>query len=96
MIQQRTRPTDIITRFGGEELVILMPHTNIQNARVIAERIRFEFANCQIEPLDKAVTVSIGVAELAKNEQAESLLHRVDKALYEAKNAGRNRVIVAH
>jgi two-component system, cell cycle response regulator len=96
MIQQRTRPTDIITRFGGEELVILMPHTNIQNAYTIAERIRFEFANCQIEPLEKAVTVSIGVVELAKNEQAESLLHRVDKALYEAKNAGRNRVIVAH
>lgn len=95
MIQQRTRPTDIITRFGGEELVIVMPHTHIQNACVIAERIRFEFANCQIEPLEKAVTVSIGVAELAENEGAESLLYRVDTALYEAKNSGRNRVIAA-
>lgn len=95
MIQQNIRPTDIITRFGGEELVILMPHTNIQNACAIAERIRFEFANCQIEPLDKAVTVSIGVAELAENERAESLLYRVDTALYEAKNLGRNRVIAA-
>jgi two-component system cell cycle response regulator len=89
------RNTDILARYGGEEFVILLPETNLQVAKAVAERLRREIAQ-EIIPTEKGdlnVTVSIGVAE--NNELSptlETLIARADQAMYIAKHKGRNRV----
>lgn len=92
ILHSQMRPTDIVTRFGGEEFVLLTPDTGIDSAMEAAERIRALIASASIEPLHAPVTASFGVAELQPGEQATSLLKRIDNALYAAKQAGRNRV----
>ena len=91
-----SRTTDIVARFGGEEFVVLMPHTNLDQAAAKAERLRIALAQEILEPLGQPVTASFGVAELIDGESAQALLSRVDKAMYEAKTSGRNRVAVDH
>lgn len=93
LLRSRTRATDVITRFGGEEFIVLMPHTAIAQAIEVAERIRVSFAAMRIAPVTEPITVSCGVAQLVAGATGESLLKRIDRALYEAKNAGRNRVV---
>ncbi len=95
LLRRQMRPMDIVTRFGGEEFVALLPHTRLEQALIVAERIRTAFASMTIAPLPTAVTVSLGVAEVAPDETGDALQRRVDKALYEAKSAGRNRVVAA-
>jgi two-component system cell cycle response regulator len=94
LLHQNTRKNDIVGRIGGEEFVVLMPHTDIEHAVAAAERLREALASVRVEPLPDPVTVSIGVAELASGERGETLLNRIDKALYEAKRLGRNRVVL--
>lgn len=88
------RPTDLVARYGGEEFVIVLPQTATTAAMAWAERIREKMAAEHIAPLQRPVTVSFGVARLEKSETAESLLARADHALYAAKHAGRNRVVL--
>jgi len=84
------RAGDLLTRFGGEEFVILLPHVEAPRAQEIAERLREEVARS--EP---RITVSIGVSEIREGDpHFEAALKRADDALYEAKRAGRNRVVV--
>jgi len=92
LLRRQTRGTDIVARFGGEEFVVLMPHTDLEHAVDSAERIREALESARFEPVPGPITVSMGVAELAADEPGEALLRRADKALYEAKQAGRNRV----
>ena len=92
------RPKDFFARFGGEEFVIILPNTNSANGAAIAESIRvtveahtFVFAGKRIP-----VTTSIGVTELDSGVSSpDTLMKHADKALYSAKNAGRNRVVVS-
>jgi len=93
LLGEQTRPTDIVTRFGGEEFVVLMPHTDLVRAVGIAERIRATLSAAAIDPLPAPITGSFGVAQLAAGEQGDGLLRRADKALYLAKRSGRNRVV---
>lgn len=95
LLRRTTRLTDIVTRFGGEEFVVLMPHTDLPQAVQVAERVRCALAAQPIEPLPEAVTVSFGVATWAEGENGEALLQRADAAMYQAKQAGRNRVTAA-
>lgn len=90
------RPTDVVARIGGEEFVVLMPHTEISKAAATAERLRAYLAGRLVGPLKEPVTVSIGVAQLEKREDCESLLRRADRALYHAKRSGRNNVAAAN
>ncbi|MEN6459011.1 MAG: GGDEF domain-containing protein [Thermoguttaceae bacterium] len=80
------RETDMVGRYGGEEFVIVMPQTDLAGACVFADRLRAEVA----ERL--SVTVSGGVAAALECDTPETLLGRVDAALYAAKTAGRNRI----
>ena len=95
MLQAYTRPTDIVARFGGEEFIVLMPNTSLSQATLKAEQFRAALAVQTIEPLTETVTSSFGVAELFRDEEGSSFLGRVDAALYQAKEAGRNRVVAA-
>jgi diguanylate cyclase (GGDEF)-like protein/PAS domain S-box-containing protein len=97
--RQTLREVDIIGRIGGEEFVILLPETNLAEATEVAERLRDSIAKSKV-PLESGLplhfTVSIGVTSLiSKHDNLDVLLNRADKALYEAKENGRNRVCVA-
>lgn len=94
VIAANIRHVDRAGRIGGEEFVILMPDTTSEMARTVGERLRTAIANAEIryasgEPL----TASIGVAVAAISDTVDSLLARADRALYQAKAQGRNRVI---
>ncbi len=98
-IQNSVRSTDLATRPGGEEFIVIMPNTSLVTAEHIAERTRERIEEepfmISAEPGKVNCTVSIGVSDLKKGEtQGKSLLKRADEALYEAKNTGRNRVVV--
>jgi diguanylate cyclase (GGDEF)-like protein/PAS domain S-box-containing protein len=93
------REIDIIGRYGGEEFVVLLPETDSLRALEAAERLRHALAEADV-PLAGGdllrFTVSIGVTNLAATDaDLDSVLKRVDKGLYEAKNSGRNRVCVS-
>jgi len=87
------RKSDLFGRVGGEEFMILLPHTDITTAIEIAERIRDFVFQQPIEPIG-TVTVSLGVVQYTNQENLESLIKRSDIALYKAKEAGRNWVEV--
>ncbi len=101
-IRSQLRASDVATRYGGEEFALLLPQTNINEALLLAERIRMEVANNPIQLDDGqtlALTVSIGVSEtlpmLGKSchqEVGVHLLNSADQALYLAKSNGRNRI----
>lgn len=83
-------------RYGGEEFVVLVPDISSDKAMIIAERIRLEFAKEEFMPLNNhkvSVTLSIGITDLMAGDTLESLFERADKALYYAKERGRNRIV---
>lgn len=89
------RADDTAARYGGEELVVLLPETDLRGAAVIAERLRNEIASRKVcyRDISLHVTVSIGCAELcAKDADADALFQRADRQVYVAKDDGRNRV----
>jgi diguanylate cyclase (GGDEF)-like protein len=90
------RTEDIFARIGGEEFVALLPMTALQGAYIVAERVRNAISEIVIDtrsgPL--SFTASIGLVEVADGESLEQALKRSDIALYEAKHAGRNRVVM--
>ncbi len=91
-IASTVRRSDLLFRFGGEEFVVLASHTAEAGAMLLAERIRENVAAVHsIRGRDLGVTVSVGVAKLRDEEDAEAFFARADQALYAAKNAGRNR-----
>ena len=91
------RTEDIIGRLGGEEFAIILPDTCIEEARMVAERIRLAVQTAQPENGAElpAMTVSIGMTAARRDDDMDSLLKRADAALYEAKKKGRNRVTTA-
>ena len=96
-VRAQSRASDLIARYGGEEFCVLLPEAAQQQALLIAERIRQQFSQVTV-PAGRAqlgTTVSIGVAEIAAGETVEAALQRADQALYAAKHAGRNRVVLA-
>jgi diguanylate cyclase (GGDEF)-like protein len=88
------RKQDVCCRYGGDEFIVLLPDANASEAENVAERIRKELEasifNLGMHHLK--MTLSVGIASLQPEDNLESLLERADKALYEAKNAGRNRI----
>lgn len=90
-IQRLMRKSDTFARWGGEEFVILMTHTNLEGALMASEKIRKEAENIYHMGVGK-VTISIGVAERQKDETLDSWFKRADRALYRAKKEGRNRI----
>lgn len=97
ILNEELRAEDLPARFGGEEFVVVLPETGVADALEAAERIRAAVAAAREElPTGELqVTVSGGLAGLAWTETLEDLLVNADRALYEAKAAGRNRITVA-
>ena len=98
VLARNLRPTDLVARFGGEEFVILFPDTDLEHALIAGERVRSAVER-EVLTLDEralpGVTISMGVAQLASGQTVPELLKAADTAMYEAKHAGRNRVVAA-
>lgn len=95
LIRKQTRECDICFRYGGEEFLILLPNTTIEEAYQIAERIR-KTAEETSSPIGKAVTISIGVGNMPNTASHHNeLFNLIDQALYRAKGNGRNQTVKA-
>lgn len=102
-IKLQLRDYDVAGRYGGEEFVIMLPYTRLEEAKIVAERLRKAVENTQIDitkvnpdAKDKKinVTISLGVYEYHKEDYEKTLIRNADKALYIAKETGRNKVAV--
>lgn len=91
LIGKNIRDADTLGRWGGEEFIIIAPETNIDKSFQLANKLRKIISQYNFIK-DKKVTVSIGLAEYEKNYSIDEIISRADKALYKAKNNGRNRV----
>lgn len=96
-LSNRTRKTDFVARYGGEEFVIIMPETNLKDAIPVMEKTRDMVSKLPFHFRDERVqiTMSFGVAPFQDKETPEEIFELADKALYKAKENGRNRVEVA-
>ncbi len=94
-VQRRIRESDSFGRYGGEEFLLMLPETTLEEALVLAERVRVSIQNLVFPDIATAlaVTVSIGVAEFRFGESIGQTVARADEALYVAKSSGRNRTI---
>ena len=93
-IRTSLRTSDSLTRWGGEEFVVLCPNTTLSTASLLAERLRNKIAGVSFPEVEQ-VTVSVGVAECVSGESWEQWFKRADEALYRAKTGGRNQVQIA-
>ena len=97
VIKAQLRESDIPARYGGEEFAVLLPYTHIDEAKIVGERLRkaVEETTVSLDNLNINVTISMGLAEFRQDESGEELFAQADKALYKAKESGRNRVVCA-
>jgi diguanylate cyclase (GGDEF)-like protein len=97
-IRQALRTTDILGRYGGEEFVVLMPETNLANGHKIAERLLHMVRELRIgsDKTEFGFTISVGLAEQSQiqAQTLDELIDQADKALYTAKQSGRNQVVI--
>lgn len=95
-ISKILRKSDILGRYGGEEFIVTLPNTKLDNAKTIAEKInKYIYDNHYVnETYDLQLSVSVGIAQIKKETNLTDLIHKTDEALYKAKNYGRNRVVV--
>ncbi|NOQ70045.1 MAG: diguanylate cyclase [Gammaproteobacteria bacterium] len=98
-IRKPLRPNDLVARFGGEEFVVLLPETTIENAKVIAERLRKNVSKADMGALDEkklpGITVSLGIATRQPGYSLDMMIASADVAMYHAKRNGKNCVEVA-
>jgi len=97
ILKSNVREHDLVSRYGGEEFLILLPETNLEHAAIIAEKLRVKIMNHQLViPPNKtlSITASFGVANYQKGvTDWKQIVKTADRALYQAKNTGRNRVV---
>ena len=93
IVRENIRKIDYFVRWGGEEFMIISSETNLNEAYVLAERIRETIESYIFEDNGK-VTISLGVTEFKENDTEDNLIKRADGAMYEAKKKGRNQVEV--
>lgn len=98
VIQSTIRETDYAFRIGGEEFLILLVNTTKRGAKILSERLRQNIENPTIPEKNNSlpqITASLGVANFNLGETQQSFISRADKAMYEAKSKGKNKVIIA-
>ena len=94
VFRRTTRAVDCVARYGGEEFVVMLLECNLATATIVAERVRSRIAEQDLG--EGRLTVSIGLAEYPEGgDTPEELIGTADAAMYQAKSAGRNQVVVA-
>ena len=87
LLRLLTRPTDIAARFDGEQFVVLMPHSSVDQAGVVARRIDAALSSQKIDPLEGPVAATFGIAQFSNGEEAEAFLKRLENAVTRAKKS---------
>ncbi len=96
VLRQAAREVDHVARLGGEEFCLLLPHTDLAGATHLAQRVHEAVRRETWSEFGRGITVSVGVAvALSADEPPQAVLERADQALYRAKHAGRDRVVLA-
>ena len=95
-VRNNLRETDFLARYGGEEFAIVMPETCLSDGLVAVEKLRKDVSQSQFhyQGAGVAITVSVGLAEMHEDDNPETLFQRADRALYKAKDSGRDRTCV--
>lgn len=86
------RKEDVAARFGGEEFILMLPGTDLEQVAIMAERLRTQMENVTFSTSQSRVTASFGITQYRPDDTFETLINRVDDALYAAKKAGKNQV----
>ncbi|NOR72187.1 MAG: diguanylate cyclase [Methylomarinum sp.] len=96
LLSNHCRETDFVSRFGGEEFTMLLSDTDVQSALLAADKLRNVIEKTAFNSNGKkiSITISCGITQFTKDDTGESAFNRADKALYEAKNNGRNQCVV--
>jgi two-component system cell cycle response regulator len=98
ILSQNTRAIDLLARYGGEEFALLLSNISLEEATIIADRLRMNVEQLQIKIPDSSEvvvkTISMGIAEYKEKESVAQFIDRADKALYAAKASGRNKVMI--
>ncbi|MGI9286409.1 MAG: GGDEF domain-containing protein [Pseudomonadales bacterium] len=96
LLSHRLRQTDFIARYGGEEIVFLLPETTSENAMQTMDSVRQQVSECGFHFTEQAVqiTMTFGVTELVEGDTLDTAFGRADKALYQGKNSGRNQCVL--
>jgi diguanylate cyclase (GGDEF)-like protein len=94
-VRESIRSTDLVSRFGGEEFVLLLPGASVEAAQVIARSINRSLRDPELLPDGRPVTASYGVAPIDAHTTLVEAVNLADEALYAAKQAGRDRVVIA-
>lgn len=97
IVQNTLRPTDRVGRFGGEEFMLLLPDTRLSQSSAVMARIKRELASRPLEENNTRITITFsgGIAQRGEQETLDQIIARADAALYQAKAAGKNRVVLA-
>jgi diguanylate cyclase (GGDEF)-like protein len=93
-VRETLRPPDVFARFGGDEFALILPHTDLEGARAVADRILDCVRMVAIPGDDEGTircSISIGIAVFQPGDTAAALLRRADERLYESKRTGKNR-----
>jgi diguanylate cyclase len=98
VLQEGVREVDLAARYGGEELIAVLPGADLEACTSVAERIRRRIAEAKLTRRATgkeigSITVSIGVAQFRLAESADAMIERCDRGLYQAKRLGRNRTV---
>jgi len=93
MLKTSLRPDDRVYRWGGEEFIIALPETSLIEATTICQRLSMNIHEISVAGIDN-ITVSIGITESFKHDDYDEIVQRADDALYQAKNSGRNQVMI--
>ncbi|MFA9374204.1 MAG: diguanylate cyclase [Poseidonibacter sp.] len=91
ILKANVRQTDIVGRWGGEEFMIICPKSNLEDTKVIAKKIKEEIENFEFTTV-KNKTASFGISTFKNSDTLSDIVHRADKALYQAKESGRNKI----
>jgi diguanylate cyclase (GGDEF)-like protein len=96
ILKENTRETDVVARYGGEEIAILLSEVDHEGAKIVAEKLRTRVAESSYSYKEKTVnvTISLGITQFdpERNDSITELIERADRALYQAKSDGRNCV----
>ncbi len=93
LIKENLRSTDFFARYGGEEFMIISPETSIPTAKELTERLRLKIEKHNFN-IGDSITCSFGITDIEQNDTSKSIVYRVDAALYNAKETGRNKICI--
>jgi len=93
VLADQARPYDLPARFGGEEFMVLLPESTMEDAMTIAQRIRTAISGVTVPEMTRQLTMSLGISTWGHGDTLGALVGRADAALYQAKRRGRNRVV---